>query len=277
MDKLEVLCVTMHQKDFSKIQEMNIQSDVVFANQADRYDYEELEFEGNLARMITTNQRGVGRNRNTALLYAKREICLLADDDIIYKEGYEKAIINAFKDIPKADIIIFNCYSNSEQKPRITNGISRVRYWNFMRHGTCRMAIRKASIVRKNIFFSLLFGGGAIYSSGEDSLFLKKALEQGLRVYTHPYFIGTINYETSTWFSGFNEKYFFDKGAWLQIAFPYFKFILACYFVLKLGKKSDLGSKKIFKLLVEGMKAYKKDMSYDRWLANKKLVIGGIK
>ena len=34
MSKLEVLCVTMHQKDFSKIREMNINADVVFANQA---------------------------------------------------------------------------------------------------------------------------------------------------------------------------------------------------------------------------------------------------
>lgn len=33
MSKFELLCVTMHQKDFSKIQEMNIHSDVVFANQ----------------------------------------------------------------------------------------------------------------------------------------------------------------------------------------------------------------------------------------------------
>lgn len=33
MSKFELLCVTMHQKDFSKLQEMNIRSDVVFANQ----------------------------------------------------------------------------------------------------------------------------------------------------------------------------------------------------------------------------------------------------
>ena len=31
MSKFEILCVTMHQKDFSKIQKMNIHSDVVFA------------------------------------------------------------------------------------------------------------------------------------------------------------------------------------------------------------------------------------------------------
>ncbi len=34
MLSFEVLCVTMNQNDFSKIKEMNINSDVVFANQA---------------------------------------------------------------------------------------------------------------------------------------------------------------------------------------------------------------------------------------------------
>ena len=46
MSKFEILCVTMRQNDFSKIREMNIHSDVVFANQCDHTSYEEIEFDG---------------------------------------------------------------------------------------------------------------------------------------------------------------------------------------------------------------------------------------
>ena len=57
MSKFEILCVTMHQNDFSKIKEMNIRSDVVFANQCDHTNYEELEFEGHIAKMISTQTK----------------------------------------------------------------------------------------------------------------------------------------------------------------------------------------------------------------------------
>ena len=80
MSHFEILCVTMHQKDFSKIEQMNINSDVVFANQADTTSMDELEFNGHRARMITTDTRGVGVNRNLALTYAQGDICLFADD-----------------------------------------------------------------------------------------------------------------------------------------------------------------------------------------------------
>ena len=57
MQKLQVLVATMGQKDFSKIEEMNIASDVIFANQSDDTKYDEKRFDGYLAKMITTGTR----------------------------------------------------------------------------------------------------------------------------------------------------------------------------------------------------------------------------
>ena len=116
MSRFEILCVTMHQKDFSKIEQMNIHSDVVFANQADRTCFEEKEFEGHLARMITTETRGVGINRNLALTYAKGEICLFADDDVTYNDDVEERVLAEFDAHPDADVIIFHLDTDSERK-----------------------------------------------------------------------------------------------------------------------------------------------------------------
>ena len=49
MKKFEILCVTMGQTDFSKISEMNVHSNIVFANQAGEVSYSDFEFEGHLA------------------------------------------------------------------------------------------------------------------------------------------------------------------------------------------------------------------------------------
>ena len=104
----EILCVTMNQKDFSKIQEMNIKSNVVFANQTDITAYEEIKFDKYIGKMISTTTRGVGVNRNICLMYASADICLLADDDLRYYDDVENKVVNEFNKYPDADIIIFH-------------------------------------------------------------------------------------------------------------------------------------------------------------------------
>ena len=98
----------MNQHDFSKIGEMNVHSDVVFANQSDYTAYEELEFDGHKAKMISTQTHGVGINRNLALTYASADICLFADDDVVYVDDVENKVVAEFDAHPDADVIIFH-------------------------------------------------------------------------------------------------------------------------------------------------------------------------
>ena len=57
--------------------------------------------------MITTNTKGVGKNRNICLIFADAEYILFADDDVKYDDGVMEAVLKAFSDIPKADVIAF--------------------------------------------------------------------------------------------------------------------------------------------------------------------------
>jgi hypothetical protein len=63
-----------------------------------------------------------------------------------------------------------------------------------------------------NVSFSLLFGGGAKYSNGEDSLFFRDCLKKGLHLYAHTELLGEEVYRESTWFKGYNSKFFTDRG-----------------------------------------------------------------
>ena len=87
---------------------MNIRSNVVFANQADRTSFEQVDFDGFSAKMITTTTRGVGKNRNLALTYADAEICLFADDDVKYVDNVEELVVGEFEKHKKADVFIFH-------------------------------------------------------------------------------------------------------------------------------------------------------------------------
>ncbi|MCD8391022.1 MAG: glycosyltransferase family 2 protein [Firmicutes bacterium] len=213
MNKIEILCATMNQSDFSKIEEMNIKSDVVFANQADRYDYSEKKFDGGTAKMITTAERGVGKNRNTALLYASGSICLIADDDIRYSDDYVRTVTQAFEELPDADIILFNfTTTNEERRQAPITKLTRFRRWSRSGFAAFNIAFRLDAVQKANIWFSVLYGGGAKYSSGEDSLWINDALKAGLKIYRHPAVIGEVNFDVSSWFNGYTEKFFVDKG-----------------------------------------------------------------
>ncbi|MGV1039051.1 glycosyltransferase family A protein [Clostridium perfringens] len=119
--KVEVLCTTMYQSGLDKYKEMNINTDVIFANQYNNYKYIENYINGNRVRMITTPYRGVGKNRNTALLYSNADILLFSDDDMVYFDNYKDNIIKAFEELPDADIIIFNIGSIGEKSTRRIN------------------------------------------------------------------------------------------------------------------------------------------------------------
>lgn len=142
---------------------------------------------------------------------------------------------------------------------------------NILNYGFPRVTIKMASIRKANLWVSTLFGGGAKYSSGEDNLFLVNALRLGLKVYVYPAYIGGVKTGNSTWFKGLTEKYFFDKGAWLQNAFPTLKHLLALYFVLRYSSRTKLTISHIIKLQYKGMKAFNEGVSYDEWFSKDKV------
>ncbi|HCG35033.1 MAG TPA: hypothetical protein DER23_01695, partial [Clostridiales bacterium] len=131
---VEVLVASMHQTNHGLLQKMNIQSDAIIGNQCDRNEIENFIYQGHKIRYLSFCERGVGLNRNNALMRATADICILADDDMVFDDGYEQKVKTWFARYPQADILIFNIertastgYSNPKVK--------RIRFWNFMRYG----------------------------------------------------------------------------------------------------------------------------------------------
>lgn len=210
--QVQVLASVMNQTMEELVKKMNLSSDAVIINQCDCLKQEEMEYRGHKVRFFSFPDRGIGRSRNEAIIRADRDICLFSDEDIIYEDGYEAAIVEEFKRNPKADMILFNISVEESRRTYHIKERKRVHWYNCGRYGAVSFAVRRKSLLASGVTFSLLFGGGAKYSNGEDSLFLKEFMDKGYQVYTAPVTIGREEAGESTWFAGYNEKFFYDRG-----------------------------------------------------------------
>lgn len=255
---MEVLVSTMNQevKDLSLAKKMNIQTKATIINQTNEYGFSNNEE----IKMHSYAERGVGKSRNSALLRATGDICLMADDDMVYVDGYKEIVEKAYEKYNDADFIVFNV--RVHYPDRTVERVSkpgRVRFFNSLKYGTVTFSFYKNVISRENIFFSLLFGGGAKFSSGEDTLFLWTCLKKGLKVYAEETVIADVyNYESS-WFKGYNEKFYKDKGALFKALEPRWHLLLNLQLAIR--KRKEYGSEKsifeILRIMNNGAKEFK--------------------
>ncbi len=210
--KIQVLVSAVEQNMAALVEKMNISTPAVVVNQCDSYGYEEMEHNGAKIQCFSMPERGVGLSRNTALLHADAEVCLFSDEDITLTGDYAKEMEKAYREIPDADMILFNVKVSPKRKTYWNTDIHRVNYRNYGRYPAYSISGKLDSLRRANVGYSLLFGGGAKYSNGEDSLFLRDCLRAGLHIYTHTICIGEEKERESTWFRGYTQKFFHDRG-----------------------------------------------------------------
>lgn len=258
--KVEVLASVMNQSLEKIVEEMGLDSEAVIINQCGRLGYEEALYRGNRIRFFSFPDRGVGRSRNEAILRAEGDICLFSDEDIVYEPGYAKAVAEEFQRRPGADMILFNMIVEEPRRTYHITDRSRVHWYNCGRYGAVSFAVRRESLLASGVTFSLLFGGGARYGSGEDSLFLKEFMGKGYRVYTSPITIGREKPGDSTWFDGYHEKFFRDKGVLYRYLYGRLAGIMAARFLLAHKKKlcGACGVRQAFSWMRQGIRERQK-------------------
>lgn len=212
---IEVLLATIDQTDDSILDAMQVKSDVLVCNQTpEKTGYRVYDRNGYRVRWYDFQERGVGLNRNNALLRATADICLVADDDVLYEPDYVQTVLSAFEKNPKADVIIFNTYLDNGEKRSKHKKPIRINFLNYGRYGAYRIAFRRMCVIKNSISFNQLFGGGCMFSAGEDTVFLHSCLQKGLRVIAVPDCILRREYRRpSTWFFGRTQKYYEDMGS----------------------------------------------------------------
>lgn len=256
-----VSCVKQNMDDIAGT--MNLGSDAIVINQCDENGYKEYEFKGNRICCYSFKERGVGLSRNNALLRADADIVLFSDEDIRYLDGYGKLVLDAFEKRPGADMLLFNFDVEEDRATYHTESEHKVTRLNCGRYPTYSFAVRRDKLHKAGITFNLLFGGGAKYSNGEDSLFIRECIRKGLKIYALPITLGREEPRPSTWFNGYTEKFFYDRGVLYKPLYGVLAKPLALRFLLAhkgtfFADKNQVVTdwKQAYKLMKKGMKEY---------------------
>jgi len=231
--KLEVLISTMYQNDLSLIKKMNIKSNALIINQCNMEEMIEKHFDGNTIRMLSCKERGLSKSRNKAIENSIGDICVIADDDLIYNDNYEKIILDAYKKYPDTSIIVFDVPSTNPKRPTSILKEGRIDFLHSFKVSSFQITFRKKDIVENGLLFNEFFGAGAKYTCGEENIFLVEALKKKLKIRYVKTAIAIVNHGESTWFTGFNEQLLKSKGAMFYEMSHRLSFFLILQFALR--------------------------------------------
>lgn len=161
-------------------------------------------------RMLSTTQRGLTRSRNMAIRNATADICLLCDDDEEFVDDYEQAILSVYAKLPQADVIIFKM---KNRPASFDDRIQRLRFPKIMKVSSWQISFRRERLLRSGVFFDEHLGAGTGNGGEEELKFLLDCQRAGLNIYYVPVEIASVAQTESTWFHGFDEKFFENRGA----------------------------------------------------------------
>lgn len=206
--------------------------------------------------MYSYNEKGIAKSRNRLLSHINGDIEILTDDDITFVPNCKEIIKKAYEE-NDADIIIFNL-----KKGDIVLGHNKYFKYNkisIMSVCSCQITFKSGAIKNNNLKFNELFGIGSTFISGEENIFLKNAIDKGLKIIHIPIIINSHPEEETTG-ENWNDNVIVSKGALMYEMYKSFYFLFLLYFIVFKYKsyKSNYSPFKFARLFIKGKRDYKK-------------------
>ena len=114
--KLELLLSTMNLKDETEnnklIQKMNVNINTLTINQITNKNIKETNNLTSKNKLISVRDKGLSKSRNMAINNSEADICIIADDDVIYKDNFQNIIK---KELISIIMPVFNCAKYLEE------------------------------------------------------------------------------------------------------------------------------------------------------------------
>lgn len=229
--KFQILMATMFRK---KIVDLNIEgrntnANLLVINQA---DFESRETNGNVT-MITCKDRGSSNSRNLAIENSRSEICLIADDDVSFVDDMEKIVVDCFDKYSHADIITFQIVT--PEGNLFNPGYPKKIFWHnarsVLRCASIEIAFRRRAILENGLKLDTRFGLGSKYRVHDEVIFLKDALDRGLKLLYIP--IPIVIHPAESSGTNFTEHLVLSKGAAFVRLFGIWGVLLNIVFAIK--------------------------------------------
>ena len=94
-------------------------------------------------------------------------------------------------------------------------------------------------------------------------MWLIEARRKGLTFYVSKETIGKVSFEKSSWFTGYDDKFFFGKGVFCEAVHKNTFVFWSIYYALRIKEYCDLPFKKRIEWINHGKKAYRKMLSFE--------------
>lgn len=254
---IQLLISTMHQTDHSLIERMHVGSDAVVINQCEQESREIFEFNNNHILWINTKERGLSKSRNMAIRNATADICMIADDDMVYRTDYVDIVTSAFARI-NADIVGFQVCGIEKKFKEYSKKEQRISYMKSMKMASVEIAFRRSIFEKNNIQFDELIGAGTDFLMGEENAMLFQCLHKGMTIFYTPKVIADLHVGKSTWFIERDERFFIGKGAAFAAMQPSFTSLLIIQWAIRKRKlyKDKYSFSEVVGFMRKGKKKY---------------------
>ena len=210
--------------------------------------------------VYNTDELGLSKSRNYGLKNSDFQISLIGDDDLIYIDNLEKIVCDTFELNPEYDII---CFNTDKKKTFLKNHKTKINKLKLTSISSVQIAYKTKKIKDLGILFDERFGTGSMmFNSGEENIFINDCLEKGISILYVPIRILTIPDSESSWFVGFDENYFYSKGALVYKLYkPYSDIFFFLFIMLKTSnrKNKNITYSKAMYLMKKGKKDLMKE------------------
>lgn len=181
----------MNQRDAGFLNRIfqNVPADEVCAvvvNQCTEVEPLELESSFPNVKILSVSDRGLSKSRNLALKNSSADICVVCDDDVVYKADVLKTISETFLKT-QADVVRFQIETPEGSPYKVYPDDVKVNTLrDAMGVSSIEIAFKKSAIISSGIDFDENFGLGGLFSGSEDMIFISDCIQKGLFVESWP-------------------------------------------------------------------------------------------
>lgn len=262
-ETLEILISTMHKESLAFLESMfpkgkYQQYTMLIVNQTTKN--KQLQSHIPNIRVINSFETGLPQSRNLALKNAVGDICLIADDDVVYKEDFNQIILNAFNAKTDADIITFKMVDEKGSDFKRYRDIERHTKKTINTVNSVVIGLRRKQIIEKSVFFNPHFGLGATFQTANEYVFLRNALEKKLNILFEPKVILSHDYFSSGRDAG-SDRLVFSRAALFYKYSGILGYLRVLKYIYLIYKRGIIKSNQILPKLAIGFKGistYKK-------------------
>jgi len=260
---LEILVATMNRSNlnflipmfpFAHFSEFSI----LVINQTDGENLIISEYEN--VRVINSYEKGLSKSRNLALQNTSGKVALIADDDVVFIQGFDSKILKTHQINNDFSVICFQTLTD-ENKPYSI--YRKEEFWmkekDFRDVLSIELTFKPEDTRKKNIFFNEYFGLGAKFQDAESLFFLRRANHNQLKVLFSPENI-VIHEAFSSSDDVASDRLIYAKMAGFYKRYNSRAYFFLVKFVFFLVRKSYISFKEIipkFKIGLNGIQDYK--------------------